>query len=132
MNHEIPSVKKKSRTHYFQSRDFELATKVQGLPGTALIDSHELAALTGIAPTSFAKPSQRDQMGLPAPIRLGRLMKWRFEDIRIWLGQMPSELQIPATPRAPGLPRRGRPTKAEQLAREAEQKANAEAKASAQ
>lgn len=126
INHETPSVKGKTRTHYFQSRNFELATKVQGLPGTALIDSHELAALTGIAPTSFAKPSQREQMGLPAPIRLGRLMKWRFEDIRIWLGQMPSQLQIPVPSRAPGLPRRGRPTRAEQLARAAEREANAQ------
>lgn len=126
INHETLSVKKKTRTHYFQSRNFELATKVQGLPSTALIDSHELAALTGIAPTSFSKPSQREHMGLPAPIRIGRLIKWRFEDILIWLGQIPSELQIPAPPRTSGLRRRGRPTKADQLARAAQREATAQ------
>ena len=61
-------------------------------------------------------------MGLPAPIRIGRLLKWKKSDIGIWLGQVPAATQVTA-PRAAGLPRRGRPTKADQITRAAEQEA---------
>lgn len=108
----------KPKKHYFQTRDFDLAARVQKLPAGSLIDSFELAALTGIAPTSFVKPAQRAKMGLPSPIRVGRLLKWRLNEVRLWLGEVPGEKDQKEKTSPPGHTRPGRPTKEQQLARQ--------------
>lgn len=113
VTHTSASVKE--RKHYFENRDFDLASKVAALPDSAFVSPHEVAAITGIAVTSFQKPSQRTAIGMPEPRVLGRLLKWQLSDIRAWLKV--TAAPTPARP-TPSSTRRGRPTKAEQLARQ--------------
>lgn len=110
MQHESTSVKVKS-THYFETRDFDLAAKVEKLPDTALVGPHEVAALSGIAVSSIQKPTQRKSIGLEEPRVIGRQIKWPLKNIRSWL-QMG---WITAAPN-PQQHTRGRPTKAVSVA----------------
>jgi hypothetical protein len=117
--HETSTVNAKS--HYFQTRDYELAEKVDKLPDLALIGAFEVAALSGVAVTSIQKPEQRKKIGLDEPRVLGRLNKWKLGDIRTWLQVDCKDKQV-ETPKskeaAANQPtrRRGRPTKAESVA----------------
>lgn len=117
--HETSTVNAKS--HYFQTRDYELAEKVDKLPDSALIGAFEVAALSGVAVSSIQKPKQRKKIGLDEPRVLGRINKWKLGAVRTWLQvgrkdmqaetPKPKEAAVNQPPR-----RRGRPTKAETVA----------------
>lgn len=115
LTHEASSVKE--RKHYFENRDFDLAAKVAALPGSAFVSPFEIAAITGIAVTSFQKPTQRKAIGMPEPRAMGRLLKWQLSDVRDWLQGNSTVGQIKKPSTMDQQAKRGRPTKAEQLAR---------------
>ena len=121
-NVKVDDAETKTRQHYFETRDFDLAAKVSQLPNAALLSNFEMAAITGIAASSFTKDRQRQIMGLPDPIRVGRLLKWRMADARAWLdGKAVVAVDTTKSSKSSGTgcyARRGRPTKAEQLARQ--------------
>jgi predicted DNA-binding transcriptional regulator AlpA len=116
--HEASPVKGKK--HYFENRDFDLASKVAALPGSAFVSPHEVAAITGIAATSFQKPAQRKAIGMPEPRALGRLLKWQLSEVRNWLQGSSTDQRTDTSSATDAVVRRGRPTKAEQLARAAQ------------
>lgn len=101
-----------TKNHYFQSRNFDLAEKVARLPDSALVGAFEIAALTGIAPTSIQKPTQRKSIGFPDPRVVGRMNKWPLSVVRNWLRQGVEVVPVPPPITQRG---RGRPTLASRL-----------------
>lgn len=101
-----------TKDHYFKSRNFDLAEKVARLPDSALVGSFEVAALTGIAPTSIQKPAQRKSIGFPDPRVVGRMNKWPLSVVRDWLSQGLELVPVPPPITQRG---RGRPTLASRL-----------------
>lgn len=84
-----------------------------------LIDIKELASLLSIPPGSIRNALWRGQAGvvIPAPIRLGRRLRWDSVAVESWLKS--KSAQLVTTPRdKPQEPRLGRPTKRSQLARD--------------
>ncbi|WP_345798666.1 DNA-binding protein [Castellaniella sp. MT123] len=54
---------------------------------------------------------------LPTFFRLGRLVRFRQGDVEVWLGQQAQRRSVPVESPVKVPPRRGRPTKAEQVRR---------------
>ncbi|MDS0796973.1 helix-turn-helix domain-containing protein [Burkholderia pseudomultivorans] len=81
-----------------------------------LLDPKDLAALARLAvQTVYNRHSTGGN--LPPCIKLGRLLRFRSSDVEAWLAsQLSSPGQQPVVAQAPAARRRGRPTKAEQVA----------------
>jgi predicted DNA-binding transcriptional regulator AlpA len=81
-----------------------------------LLSPKALAATLGLAEQTIYN---RHSTGgdLPPCIKLGRLLRFRPSDVEAWLAsQLPSPGPQPVVTSAPAVRRRGRPTKAEQVA----------------
>ena len=79
-----------------------------------LLTTKALAATLGIAQqTIYNRLSSGGD--LPPCIKLGRLLRFRPSDVEAWLAKQQS-ITTPCPQSAPTVRRRGRPTKAEQIA----------------
>jgi len=78
----------------------------------------DLSAVLKRAPKSIHNDLKRNPTSLPQPIRIpgARRILWLQTDVEAWLRQHQTEATPPKR-------RRGRPTKAEQLRRQAQQQA---------
>ena len=97
-----------SSSHVIASRDY-------GFMGQ-LLSPKALALLLGIAEQTIYN---RHSMGgdLPPALKLGRLLRFRSEDVDIWLStQAEKSKHCPLVPIPAARRRAGRPTKAEQIA----------------
>ena len=89
-----------------------------------LLDEREAAALLGMSVVFMQRDRCRGGAGIPF-VKVGkRSVKYRRADLEMWCAQhlrTPEQRETRAAPPDPALPprRRGRPTKAEQLARAA-------------
>jgi hypothetical protein len=99
-----------------QARDYELAAKLSRAGDELLVGPVEIAALTGLSATTIGKRKVRS---MPQPIPGIRRLLWRLGDIRNWLRTWgrSSEEQVPLRNVPEKLARKGRPTKAEEMAR---------------
>lgn len=81
-----------------------------------LLSPKALASLLGLAEQTIYN---RHSTGgdLPPAIKIGRALRFRPADVSAWLdGHLQAQASIPATSRSHAIRRRGRPTKAEQIA----------------
>lgn len=94
-------------------RDMKLAAEISQLGDDAWIGSRELSALTGFSLTSI----QQKRVELPPADPRFRTLKWRMGDVRAWmrLDRVSSMDSSSGKQHPVEKPRRGRPTKAEQL-----------------
>lgn len=108
--HHVFDTSKSRRPRIQVFRDLDLAQKVGNLPDCSLVGVREVAALTGIAPSSFKKLAQRKKMNMPAQSLLGgRHLAWNLGDIRTWLnGSRSDDGDAPALNerRRPGRPKK--------------------------
>lgn len=95
-----------------QERDYELAAKLSRAGDDMLVGPVEVAALTGLSATTIGK---RKVVSLPTPLPGVRRLLWRLGDVRQWMRQRVISDATNAVSKQPG--RRGRPTKAEEIAR---------------
>lgn len=74
--------------------------------------------------SSIRSDASRNPQSLPPICRLpgNKRLLWRYEDVADWFAKH-VETDPVIHPKTPTAPRRGRPTKAEQIARERQQKA---------
>lgn len=104
--HASPTLVRRGRpTKESRDRDLELAAKLSKAGDDIMVGVDEVAALMGLSAVTIR---QRRLDGLPQPLAGLRTLRWRLGDIRAWMHN-----------RAPAVPsprRRGRPTKAEQIA----------------
>ena len=74
-------------------RDYELLMSLSFLPDHVWIGTHEVAAMTGLAPITI---QQRRVAGMPRPVPGVRRLRWRMGEIRTWLSHAPDGV-APAT-----------------------------------
>lgn len=93
------------------TRDYELAAKLSRAGDDLMIGPREVAAISGLSATTIG---QRKIASMPAPLPGVRRLLWRLGDIRKWMRGTASDS---AEDRRLQPVRRGRPTKAEEVAR---------------
>ncbi|OMS76588.1 hypothetical protein AQ925_08930 [Burkholderia pseudomallei] len=94
-----------------QERDYELAAKLSRAGDDMLVGPVEVAALTGLSAITIGK---RKVTSMPEPVPGIRRLLWRMGDVRQWMRRR-SGIDASAAEALPA--RRGRPTKAEEVAR---------------
>ncbi|ACT60553.1 helix-turn-helix transcriptional regulator [Hirschia baltica] len=52
---------------------------------TKLINTEELSKITGIAPITWAKRRMRGEPHTPPYLKIGRSVKYRWDDVEKWL-----------------------------------------------
>ena len=63
--------------------DTELDMSSDDLRDRRLLTAQEVAAMCGVVPDTVRRMSDRGSM--PAPVRLGRAVRWRLGDIDEWI-----------------------------------------------
>lgn len=95
-----------------EERNYDLAAKLSRAGDDLLVGPEEVAALSGLSASTIGK---RKVASMPSPMPGVRRLRWRLGDIRRWMrGPAADSADSNATARPP---RRGRPTKAEEMAR---------------
>ncbi|MGA3842242.1 helix-turn-helix transcriptional regulator [Ralstonia nicotianae] len=93
------------------TRDYELAAKISRAGDDLMVGPREVAAISGLSARTIG---QRKISSMPAPLPGVRRLLWRLGDIRKWMRGTVSD----STEDGQLQPvRRGRPTKAEEVAR---------------
>jgi len=95
-----------------EERNYDLAAKLSKAGDDLLVGPEEVAALSGLSAATIGK---RKVASMPSPMPGVRRLRWRLGDIRRWMrGPAADSADSNATARPT---RRGRPTKAEEMAR---------------
>ncbi len=116
---------KSGRQRRHAVRDLALAQSVGRLPDGALVGVEEIAAITGLASSSLRKPDQRSRIRMPEPSALGgRHLVWNLGRIRAWIDGGGDGTAAAMESVIGSRPGPGRPTKAEQIARQAAHQAH--------
>lgn len=108
----IRSLQELWRNRDMEERNYDLAAKLSRAGDDLLVGPEEVAALSGLSASTIGK---RKVASMPSPMPGVRRLRWRLGDIRRWMrGPAADSADSNATARPP---RRGRPTKAEEMAR---------------
>jgi hypothetical protein len=94
------------------TRDYELAAKISRAGDDLMVGPREVAAISGLSARTIG---QRKISSMPAPLPGVRRLLWRLGDIRKWMRGTISDDST--EDRQLQRVRRGRPTKAEEVAR---------------